>query len=93
MAEGVKYVLDETRLPRHWYNLTADLPTPPPPVLHPGTLEPVGPDDLAPLFPKVPSDRGPRRLRNVPGVVTHEPRQPQPTHEDSRHTEDAAGDD
>jgi tryptophan synthase beta chain len=34
-----------------WYNLVADLPTPPPPVLHPGTLQPVGPDDLAPLFP------------------------------------------
>src|SRR5690606_21714678 len=38
-------------LPRHWYNILADLPTPPPPPLHPGTLKPVGPDDLAPLFP------------------------------------------
>src|SRR4051795_6427232 len=46
-----KVVLDESELPTRWYNLLADLPVPPPPVLHPGTLQPVGPDDLAPLFP------------------------------------------
>ncbi|MCL4794950.1 MAG: TrpB-like pyridoxal phosphate-dependent enzyme [Bryobacteraceae bacterium] len=51
MNETIKYLLDETRLPKRWYNLVADLPAPPPPVLHPGTLQPVGPDDLAPLFP------------------------------------------
>lgn len=51
MSDQVKYVLDEERIPRTWYNLMADLPAPPPPVLHPGTLKPVGPDDLAPLFP------------------------------------------
>ena len=51
MSDRVKYVLDESDLPRHWYNLVADLPSPPPPVLHPGTKQPVGPDDLAPLFP------------------------------------------
>ena len=51
MTDSVKYLLDETRIPRRWYNLMADLPSPPPPVLHPGTLKPVGPDDLAPLFP------------------------------------------
>ena len=51
MTETVKYVLDESRLPRRWYNLAADLPAPPPPVLHPGTKQPVGPQDLAPLFP------------------------------------------
>jgi tryptophan synthase beta chain len=51
MSNTVKYVLDESRIPKFWYNLVADLPTPPPPVLHPGTLQPVGPDDLAPLFP------------------------------------------
>lgn len=44
-------MLDESELPRRWYNVVADLPSPPPPVLHPGTLQPVGPDDLAPLFP------------------------------------------
>jgi tryptophan synthase beta chain len=51
MTDTVKYLLDETRIPTHWYNLLADLPSPPPPVLHPATLKPVGPGDLAPLFP------------------------------------------
>ncbi|GAA3470248.1 TrpB-like pyridoxal phosphate-dependent enzyme [Nonomuraea roseola] len=37
--------------PSHWYNIVPDLPAPPPPPLHPGTMRPVGPDDLAPLFP------------------------------------------
>jgi tryptophan synthase beta chain len=46
-----KYLLDETDLPKEWYNIAADLPVPLPPVLHPATLQPVGPDDLAPLFP------------------------------------------
>jgi tryptophan synthase beta chain len=51
MGDTIKYLLDESRIPKTWYNIMADLPTPPPPVLHPGTLKPVGPDDLAPLFP------------------------------------------
>jgi len=51
MTDTVKYVLDESRIPKAWYNLQADLPKPLPPVLHPGTKQPVGPDDLAPLFP------------------------------------------
>ncbi len=52
MNDSVKYVLDEKDIPRHWYNIVADLPTPPPPVLHPATHQPVGPNDLAPIFPK-----------------------------------------
>jgi tryptophan synthase beta chain len=51
MSDQVKFVLEESRLPEAWYNIAADLPEPPPPVLHPGTGQPVGPDDLAPLFP------------------------------------------
>ncbi len=51
MSDSVKYLLDESRLPKSWYNIVADLPSPPPPVLHPGTRLPIGPDDLAPLFP------------------------------------------
>jgi tryptophan synthase beta chain len=47
----VKYLLDESRLPREWYNIVADLPRLPEPVLHPGTLQPIGPADLEPLFP------------------------------------------
>jgi len=46
-----KFVLDESRIPRAWYNIAADLPVPPSPPLHPGTGQPIGPDDLAPLFP------------------------------------------
>ena len=46
-----KYLLDESEMPTRWYNVIPDLPSPPPPPLHPGTLQPVGPDDLAPLFP------------------------------------------
>src|SRR5919204_5147437 len=46
-----KITLPESDLPRAWYNVLADAPTPPQPPLHPGTGQPVGPDDLAPLFP------------------------------------------
>src|SRR5437764_2039710 len=46
-----KYLLSEDEMPRVWYNILADVPRPPSPVLHPGTLQPVTPDDLAPLFP------------------------------------------
>ena len=51
MSDTVKYLLEESRLPKEWYNIVADLPRPPDPVLHPGTLQPVGPADLEPLFP------------------------------------------
>src|SRR5436305_5645276 len=47
----IKYLLSEDEMPRVWYNILADVPRPPSPVLHPGTLQPVTPDDLAPLFP------------------------------------------
>jgi len=46
-----KFLLDESRLPKAWYNINADMPVPPAPVLHPGTKEPVTPDFLAVLFP------------------------------------------
>jgi tryptophan synthase beta chain len=51
MAELTKFLLTEADLAKDWYNIAPDLPSPPPPPLHPGTLQPVGPDDLAPLFP------------------------------------------
>src|SRR5258706_2973220 len=47
----IKYVLNEDEIPQAWYNIIPDLPKPPSPVLHPGTKQPVTPDDLAPLFP------------------------------------------
>ena len=46
-----KIFLDERDMPRQWYNIQADLPKPLPPVLHPGTKQPIVPDDLAPIFP------------------------------------------
>ena len=51
MQDSVKYLLPEDRIPKTWYNIAADLPSPPPPGLHPGTGKPLGPADLAPLFP------------------------------------------
>lgn len=49
--EQLKVVLEDKEIPRQWYNIQADLPTPMSPPLHPGTGKPVGPDDLAPIFP------------------------------------------
>jgi tryptophan synthase beta chain len=49
--DTVKYLLDEREIPRHWINLLPDLPGDPLPPLHPGTLQPAGPDDLTPIFP------------------------------------------
>jgi len=46
-----KYLLGENQIPTHWYNVIPDLPGPPAPVLHPGTQQPVTPQDLLPLFP------------------------------------------
>ncbi len=51
MTGRTKILLDESEIPQQWYNIVPDLPSPPPPPLHPGTLQPVGPEDLAPLFP------------------------------------------
>jgi len=45
-----RVLLSEKDLPTAWYNLQSDLPEPLPPVLHPGTKQPIGPDDLAPIF-------------------------------------------
>jgi len=49
--DQVKILLPEKEMPGRWYNIQADLPKPLPPVIHPGTGQPIGPDDLAPLFP------------------------------------------
>jgi tryptophan synthase beta chain len=67
----VKYVLQESELPQQWYNVIPDLPSPPPPPLHPGTHEPVGPDDLAPLFPMalIAQEVSPERFIDIPEPV------------------------
>ena len=51
LPRRTQFELDEDRIPRAWYNIAADLRNPPPPPLHPGTMQPIGPADLAPLFP------------------------------------------
>jgi tryptophan synthase beta chain len=51
MSEITKYLLGEESISKTWYNIAADLPAPAPPPIHPGTGQPIGPDDLAPLFP------------------------------------------
>jgi len=52
MSDTVKYLLDEQHMPKAWYNINADMPEPMAPVLHPGTKQPITPDDLAAIFPR-----------------------------------------
>jgi len=51
MVVRTRFTLGEEDIPRAWYNISADLPVPQSPPLHPGTHQPLGPADLAPLFP------------------------------------------
>ncbi|TVS19009.1 MAG: TrpB-like pyridoxal phosphate-dependent enzyme, partial [Planctomycetaceae bacterium] len=51
MSNQVKFLLNEDQIPKAWYNIQADLPEPAPAVLHPGTGQPIGPEDLAAIFP------------------------------------------
>ena len=51
MSDQTRFILNESDLPKFWYNINADSPVPPTPVLHPGTMEPVTPDFLSVLFP------------------------------------------
>jgi tryptophan synthase beta chain len=66
-----KILLSEDEQPTQWYNVIADLPTPPPPPLHPGTHQPAGPDDLAPLFPMalIEQEMTAERYIDIPGGV------------------------
>ena len=72
MDHQVKYLLDESEMPRQWYNVIPDLPSPPPPPLHPGTGQPVGPEALAPLFPMalIAQEVSPDRFIDIPEPVT-----------------------
>ncbi len=76
-----KIILDEDEMPTTWYNIVPDLPAPPPPPLHPGTHEPIGPEALEPLFPmdlilqEVASDR----YLEIPGGVLDVYRQWRPS--------------
>ena len=69
--ERYTFPLDENDIPTQWYNVIPDLPEPPPPPLHPGTREPVGPDDLAPLFPMalIEQEVSMQSYIDIPGAV------------------------
>ncbi|HOG07635.1 MAG TPA: pyridoxal-phosphate dependent enzyme, partial [Syntrophales bacterium] len=69
--DETKVVLSDHEIPRQWYNIQADLPTPLPPPLHPGTGQPVGPEDLAPIFPMniIAQDVSQERWIDIPDEV------------------------
>ena len=69
--EKTKFILDEEKMPTKWYNILPDLPEPLPQVLHPGTKQPVTPDDLAPLFPMglITQEFSPERYIEIPEEV------------------------
>ena len=71
MADYTKVTLEESEIPTQWYNIIPDLPSPPPPPLHPGTHEPIGPDDLSPLFPMelIGQEVSQDRYIDIPGEV------------------------
>src|SRR5512132_3154056 len=66
-----RFVLGQDAIPTAWYNALPDLPEPLQPPLHPATRQPVGPDDLAPLFPMalIEQEMSPRPWVDVPGEV------------------------
>ena len=69
--ETIQYNLPQSRIPLAWYNIVPDLPAPMAPPLHPGTLQPLGPDDLAPLFPMalIMQEVSAEREIEIPGEV------------------------
>lgn len=70
-VDVTKVILDESEIPGAWYNIQPDLPEPAPAVLHPGTHEPIGPADLAPLFPMalIMQEVSQERYIDIPGAV------------------------
>jgi tryptophan synthase beta chain len=64
-------MLDPAKMPDAWYNINADLPVPMPPPLHPGTLQPLGPKDLAALFPEklIEQEMSTQRMISIPGEI------------------------
>jgi tryptophan synthase beta chain len=81
MSDTIKYLLSEKDLPEAWYNIVADLPSPPAPFLHPGTHQPLGPADLAPLFPEalIAQEMSTEKQVEIPGEVRQILRQWRPS--------------
>jgi tryptophan synthase beta chain len=80
-VEQIKYTLTEDQMPTTWYNIQADLPAPLPAVLHPATQQPIGPADLAPLFPMalIQQEVSTERHIEIPEEVQQAYRQWRPT--------------
>lgn len=81
MSDTVKYLLDESRMPKDWYNVQADLPEPLAPPLNPGTGQPIGPDALEAIFPKtlIEQEMSAQRWIEIPDVVREVYRQWRPS--------------
>jgi tryptophan synthase beta chain len=81
MSDTTKFLLTEEQIPKAWYNIQADLPSPLPPVIHPGTKQPIGPQDLAPLFPMelIKQEVSQERYIEIPAPVRDGYRQWRPT--------------
>ncbi len=81
MPDTVKYLLPEKDLPHTWYNIVADLPASPEPPRHPGTLEPLKAEDLAPIFPQalIEQEMSAQREIEIPGEVREILRQWRPS--------------
>ncbi|WP_295451694.1 TrpB-like pyridoxal phosphate-dependent enzyme [uncultured Thiodictyon sp.] len=81
MSDTVKYLLDEEHLPKHWYNINADLPVPLDPVLHPGTQQPITADELGVIFPRavIEQEMSTEREIDIPAPVREVYRQWRPS--------------
>ena len=81
MSDQKKFLLTENDIPKQWYNVQADLPKPLDPALHPGTGQPAGPDDFAPLFPMelIQQEVSQDRWIDIPGPVREMYRMWRPT--------------
>ena len=71
MGKKTKFLLNEKKMPKAWYNINPDLPAPMPPILNPQTKEPVTPDFLNVLFPMslIMQDASPERWIEIPKPV------------------------
>jgi len=69
--EENRIILSVREIPQQWYNILPDLPTPLPPVIHPGTKQPIKPEDLAPIFPMslIKQEFAPERWIEIPDPV------------------------
>lgn len=71
MSTTTHFVLSQSDIPTHWYNILTDLPEPLPPPLHPATQQPIQPEDMLPIFPEnlVMQEFSPERWVEIPEPV------------------------